>query len=351
MRGMEKERAKKGTHLSKEERRNIAALHDEGFSPYKIGKMLGRASNTIRNELKRGTTKVIVKYFEKEKYFPETGQAAYEKNRKRCKMPKKIETCKEFITYVEKKVLECRRSFSSIRAEVLDRELFKEEEMCSVGTLYAYTERNMLAVKNINLCEKVRRKPRKGKPAAKKHKRLKGTSITERPEEINNRQEFGHWEIDLVIGKKTADDNVLLTLTERMTKKEIIRKIKGKTVEAVHQCLKKLKKEFAHFDKVFRSITTDNGSEFARLYELEGSMGIGIYYAHPYSSWERGLNENSNRIIRRWIPKGEMVKGYSKKKIQEIEDWMNSMYRKSLGWKTADIRYQEELEKLLQETA
>ena len=348
---MEKERAKKGSHLSQEERRNIAALHEEGFSPYKIGKLLGRASNTIRNELKRGTVKVVIHYFEKDKYFPETGQANYEKNRKRCKMPKKIETCKKFIMYAEKQVLKFKRSFSSIRAEALDRGLFKEEEMCSVGTLYTYTERNMLAVKNIDLCEKVGRKPRKSKPATKKHKRLKGTSITERPEEINNRQEFGHWEIDLVIGKKTADDNVLLTLTERKTKKESVRKIKRKSVECVHRCLKKLQKEIPHFDKVFRSITTDNGSEFARLYELERKMGIAVYYAHPYSSWERGLNENTNRIIRRWIPKGEMVKGYTKGYVQEVEAWINTMYRKSLDWKTADMRYEEEVKKLLRETA
>lgn len=75
--------AKKGSHLTMEERRYIAAMNDEGASPYMIAKTLGRASNTIRNELKRETTTVIVGYFEKEKYFLDTGQAKYEKNRKK----------------------------------------------------------------------------------------------------------------------------------------------------------------------------------------------------------------------------------------------------------------------------
>ena len=347
---MEEKTARKGSHLTFEERRSIAAMHSEGMSPYKIGKLLGRASNTIRNELKRGTTKVIKGYFEKETYFPDTGEAVYRKNRKKCRMPKKIEKCREFIGYVEEQVLKMKRSFASIIAEVLDKGIFCREEMCSMGTLYTYTDRNMLAVKNIDLPEKVRRKPKKAKKD-KSHKRLRGKSIETRPESINNREEFGHWEIDLVIGKKTADDNVLLTLTERKTKKEIVRKIKDKSVKSVHRCLKQIKKKMPHFDKVFRSITTDNGSEFAWLYELEKTLGIDVYYAHPYSSWERGLNENTNRIVRRFVPKGEPIRSYSRTKIQETEDWINTMYRKSLGWKTADQCFEMELQKLLEEAA
>lgn len=77
----------------------------------------------------------------------------------------------------------------------------------------------------------------------------------------------------MVIGKKTKDDNVLLTLTERKTKKEIIRKIQGKTEEDVHRCLKRLKKEIPYFNNVFKSITTDNGTEFSQLHELGKSWG------------------------------------------------------------------------------
>lgn len=325
-------------------------MNDEGASPYKIGKVLGRASNTIRNELKRGTTKVIIGYFEKEKYFPDTGQARYEQNRKKCRMPRKIETCRAFIGYVEDQVIHTNRSFADVRAEVLEKSIFKKGEVCSVGTLYTYTNANMLKVRNINLPEKVKRKCHH-KKKDRKHKRLRGMSIERRPEAINERKEFGHWEIDSVIGKKSAEDNVLLTLTERKSRKEIIRKIKGKTVKAVHRCLKRLKKEIPYFDQVFRSITADNGSEFAQLYELGAELGVDVYYAHPYSSWERGQNENTNRLIRRWIPKGSMIKRYTKSKIEKVEDLINNMHRKSLKWKSANDIYQEELNRLLSVTA
>ena len=325
-------------------------MNDEGASPYKIGKVLGRASNTIRNELKRGTTKVIIGYFENEKYFPDTGQARYEQNRKKCRMPRKIETCRAFIGYVEDQVIHTNRSFADVRAEVLEKSIFKKGEVCSVGTLYTYTNANMLKVRNINLPEKVKRKCHH-KKKDRKHKRLRGMSIERRPEAINERKEFGHWEIDSVIGKKSAEDNVLLTLTERKSRKEIIRKIKGKTVKAVHRCLKRLKKEIPYFDQVFRSITADNGSEFAQLYELGAELGVDVYYAHPYSSWERGQNENTNRLIRRWIPKGSMIKRYTKSKIEKVEDLINNMHRKSLKWKSANDIYQEELNRLLSVTA
>ena len=340
------ETIKKGSHLSEEERKKIALLLKEGMSPYKIGKELGRAANTIRNEIKRGTTTILFNYYEKTGYFADTGQAVYLKNRERCRMPKKLETCEPFISHVEEEVLKNKRSFASVRAEVLEKGLFQREEMCSVTLLYMYTDRGLLRVKNIDLPEKVgRRCKQSGKDRT--HKRLHGVSISERPEAINTREEFGHWEIDLVIGKKTAEDKVLLTLTERKTKKEIVRKIKSKTVRAVHRALYKLKRELPYFDKVFKSITTDNGTEFSSLYKLGKRLGIDVYYAHPYSSWERGQNENGNKMIRRFIPKGQMIKSYTKGQIEKIENWMNTMYRKSLGWRTADQCYNEELNKLL----
>lgn len=340
------EKARKGSHLTEDERNRIAMLLNEGWSPYKIGKELGRAANTIRNEIKRGTTTIFFKYFEKTGYFPDTGQAVYEKNRRKCRAPRKIQTCSTFISYVEEQVLKHKRSFASVRAEVLAEGLFQKEGTCSVTMLYAYTERGLLKIKNIDLPEKVGRRCKKsGK--VRIHKRLHGVSISERPEAINTREEFGHWEIDLVIGKKTSGDKVLLTLTERKTRKEIVRKIQNKTVKAVHRALKKLKKEIPYFNKVFKSITTDNGTEFSSLYKLGKRLGIDVYYAHPYSSWERGQNENGNKVIRRFIPKGQMVKNYTRGQIQEIENWMNSLYRKSLGWRTADECYNEEIKELL----
>lgn len=147
--------------------------------------------------------------------------------------------------------------------------------------------------------------------------------------------------------EKKTNDKVLLTLTERMTRKEIIRKMPKKNVNSVHKVLNQLKREVPNFSLIFKSITTDNGSEFAKLHRWGKRAGVSVFYAHPYSSWERGLNENTNRIIRRFIQKGTEIKAQSKKRIQWIENWINTMYRKSIGWKTADQRYEEEVERIL----
>ena len=97
----------------------------------------------------------------------------------------------------------CKRSFASARAEAIRKRLFKEDEICSISTLYSYTDQGLLKVKNIDLPEKVGRRVKKKKN--REHKRLCGQSIEKRPESINNKKEFGHWEIDLVIGKKRKD--------------------------------------------------------------------------------------------------------------------------------------------------
>ena len=229
------ETRKKGSHLNIEERRQIAILDKEGWSPYAIGKKLKRASNTIRNELKRGTVKQMVGYQELEIYFPDTGEIVYKKHRKECGRKKKLNSCAAFLRYVEEKVKKGKRSFAAARAEALETGVFKWEEVVSVDTLYSYAENGEIAVKNIDLPEKVKRK-QKRKSYCRKHKRLTGDSIEKRPETINEKTEFGHWEIDCVIGKKT-NDKVLLTLTERMTRKEIIRKMPKKNVNSVHKAV------------------------------------------------------------------------------------------------------------------
>ena len=133
-----------------------------------------------------------------------------------------------------------------------------------------------------------------------------GRSIFERPECINDCSEFGHWEI----GRKTKDDEALLTLTERLTRKEIIRKIPGKNSAAAMQTLNTLITEVGlHFSTVSKSITSENGSEFSELVTLEPRSSI--YFTHPYTSSERGMNERHNGLIRRFIPKGRRMSDHS----------------------------------------
>ena len=156
------------------------------------------------------------------------------------------------------------------------------------------------------------------------------------------------WEIDLVVGGKGKGSTALLTLIERKTRKQIIRKLKNKTQKAVIRAINGIERQMGSeaFRTVFRSITADNGSAFLDYEALEHSVSSGsrthIYYAHPYSSWERGSNENGNRIIRRFIPKGCDISKYTRKQIQAVEDWINNYPRKVLDFETAEERFIQE---------
>ena len=151
-----------------------------------------------------------------------------------------------------------------------------------------------------------------------------GKSIEERPESINNRLEIGHFEIDTVILRKEKG-NCLLTLTDRKSRFEIIRLIPDKTSKSVNKALEEILKKYK-----IKSITADNGLEFARLYEVFDYEKI--YYAHPYSSYERGTNENHNRLIRRFLPKG--TKNTTHQRVAFIENWINDYPKKIFNYKT-----------------
>ena len=187
--------------------------------------------------------------------------------------------------------------------------------------LYNYIERGLLKVRNIDLTLKVKRKQRcKVHP---QHKRLYGQRIEVRPQVVNQRKEFGHWEIDTVVDRKESQ-SVLLTLDERTTRFRHIIKIPGRSTQAVEQGLKTLRELYGEqFSQVFRSITSDNGSEFASQPQLLPT--ISIYYTHPYSAYEHGLNEKQNSLVRRFLPKGRSFDVVTDEQLREIQDWINQL--------------------------
>lgn len=168
-------------------------------------------------------------------------------------------------------------------------------------------------------------------------------SINNRPEEIDKRLYFGHFELDTVIGTSKGKHECLMTLTERKSRFEIIFKLKGKTAEEVVNKFNKMK-EFMknHYDKIFKSITTDNGTEFSDFLNIIKDTKTKIYFCHPYCSGEKGTNERHNGIIRYFIPKGTLIENYSYKDINKIAEWMNNYPRKILNYKTPLEALQEE---------
>lgn len=164
-----------------------------------------------------------------------------------------------------------------------------------------------------------------------------GKSITERPREANERSEKGHWEVDLVAGKQ-GTKAAILTLVERKTRKSLYVIVRNKTQQEVIRAIRRVRKRVGgDFSEVFKTITADNGSEFLDSRGIKKAAGCWeVYYAHPYSSWERGSNENGNRILRRFIPKGTDIGKLTENELQRIEDWVNNYPRKIHGYKTAN---------------
>lgn len=337
---------RKNKHLNAYERGQIALLYQEGLTAYSISKRLGRSPNTIRNELKRGMTQQIKNDKEVLVYYPDVSERKYRKARLNCGRKLKFLTCQSFLEHALDMYFNKSYSIDSICGRTKKETKFKASEMVCTKTLYNYIELGLLPIKNIDLPLKVRRNNKSSR--VRKHKKILGRSIDERSEEINNRTKFGHWEIDTVIGQKNKHDEVLLTLTERMTRKEIICKIDSKTTDAVMGAINKIKLELKEdFSKVFKSITSDNGSEFSELSSLENNLQTKIYFAHPYRSGERGTNERHNGLIRRFIPKGKNIRDYSVDFIAYIENWCNSLPRKILGYSTPDEVFHKCLESIL----
>lgn len=153
--------------------------------------------------------------------------------------------------------------------------------------------------------------------------------IDERPEEANNRSRIGHWEGDTVMGNDRR--NCIVTLVERKTGFVIIKKIKARTVENVNKvCISAIKEN----DRKFKTITFDNGTEFHGYKDIESSVRVKCYFAHPYHSWERGTNENTNGLIRQYLPKGESMASLTQARCDKIAYELNTRPRKRHGYKT-----------------
>lgn len=325
----------KGQHLTLSERIEIQTCKRLDLSNRFIAKQLGRSHSTINDEIKRGTVvqKKLIngKTFFYQVYYAETGQIVYAKHREASKPKFKLFRVERFITYVKEKMRVDKWSPDVIVGRVIEEGIFTSQERVCVKTLYRYIDEGLMDLTNLDLWFKLQRntKPKR----IRERKRILGQSIDERPCEINDRQTFGHWEIDTVIGKKTKGEPVLLTITERLTRYQIVIKLTGKHEAAVKEAMVRLSKENPYFPKLFKSITADNGSEFASLAEALKDLSS-VYFAHPYSSWERGTNEKHNGILRRFIPKGKSLKNYSLDQIKQITYWMNHLPRRLLNYQT-----------------
>lgn len=335
------------SHLSKTDRYKIEALLNNGHSAKEIAAEIHVHISTIYREVKRA--RMVHRnsdWTEEERYNPDEAERKYRENLSAKGAPLKIGRDYELVEYIERKITEEDRSPAAALADIAIEGKTFATSIC-VNTLYSYIEKGVfLTLTNADLPEKSRRKRPYHKVKAVKRP-PRGESIEKRPAEVDTRETFGHWEMDTVYSKKNSSKKALLVLTERKSRKEIIEPMKDRTAESTIKALDRIERRYgALFRKVFKTITVDNGGEFSDVEGLERSAirkgsRTKFYYCHPYSSYERGSNENQNRMIRRKHPKGTDFAKVTTAEIKETEAWVNNYPRAILGWKTSEMVYQE----------
>lgn len=331
---------KRGQHLDAEARGAIQHLERLGYSNRAIARELNCSPSTVGNELRRGTPAYSGRG-RRPKYSAKYGAAVYQANRSRCHRPKSVDPNSSFIQWMVKQIRKHKHSFDTCVGVARCRGLFSDAEIPCTKTLYNLLWKGELPITMFELPEILGRKQRR---KTRIHKRLNGRCIEERPAEVDERQAFGHWEADTVLGRKKKGESAVFTIVERTTGYYLSIRVDEKTTDGIAKAMEQLHEQFGeHFSDVFRTITTDNGSEFAAFSEFE-ALGTEIYFAHPYSAWERPVNERSNRLLRRFIPKGVSMNSYTDEQILMFADEINTLPRRRLGYRTPEELFDEQLD-------
>ena len=349
------QKEKQYRHLTKNDRIKIESLINQKdkngkrlFNNTYIANYLGVHKSTISRELKNRKKEKMYIRTGKTKTMPYTAQYAQENadfKRGLSKGEYKLRRNKKLAKFIEDKIKIDKWAPDAIVGYMKTHNYFELDgfESITTPTIYNAIRYGIINVK----LEDTRRMKYKAEYEYHNKSDLPKSkaeySINNRPEEIDKRLYFGHFELDTVIGTSKGNHECLMTLTERKTRFEIIFKLKGKTAEEVVNKFSKMK-EFMkiHYNKIFKSITTDNGTEFSDFLNIIKDTKTKIYFCHPYCSGEKGTNEKHNSIIRYFIPKGTLIEKYSCKDINKIAEWMNNYPRKILNYKTPLEALQEE---------
>lgn len=336
-------------HLTKDDRvkiETLISLKDENgnriYNNTYIANLLGVHKSTISREIrKRIKSKIFIKtdYIKNLPYSADRAHQDYLFKRALSKADYIIEKYPKMKKFIEDKILIDGWAPDAIVGFMEKNQFYLKDGFCSISTptVYRAIHYGLLKVKKKDT-RRMLKFEKSQKDCIKKDIPLnkKAFSIELRPDSINQRTEFGHFELDTVLGSSKGNHQCLLTFTERLTRFEFIFRLEAKTKEAVihkFDLLKKfLKKDFG---SVFKSITTDNGSEFAGFKEMIANTNTSIYFCHPYCSGEKGSNEKNNSMIRYFIPKGSLIENYSNEQINSFAFWMNHYPRRIFGYSSS----------------
>lgn len=352
-----KQEKKQYHHLTKEQRAKIEVLlntknknGERLFNNNYIANAVGVHKSTISRELKnriKSKINVISGKVRNLPYNATDAQNDYKFKRSLSKAKYKLEKYPKMTKYIENKILNDKWAPDVIVGYMKTHNIFEREGFCKITTPTIY---NAIRYRIINVKIKdTRRMKYDPKYEYKEKSQIIESkldySIEKRPEEVDKRLVFGHFELDTVIGKRDGVHECLMTLTERKTRFEMIFKLRAKTAAEVVKKFNDIKSFMKkNYNKIFKSITTDNGSEFSKFLEIIQDTKTEIYFCHPYCSGEKGTNEKNNSMIRYFIPKGKLIEDYSYEEINKIVEWMNNYPRKILNYKTPLEAFLEEFD-------
>lgn len=303
--------------LTLDERAMIYGFCKAGFSNIEIAKELGRHKSTIGREIKRNRGMKGYRPKQANEIAKERKQSSYKAIKWTLELEQKIK-------------LLIKENWSP--EQISDRLKEMEDIFISHQRIYQFIVEDKKAggelYKHLRQGNKKRRK-KYGKNASKRGQIKNRVSIKERPADVEDRLECGHWEGDAIIGKNHK--KAMITLVERKYGFSIIEKVESKNSELVAAKIIEAMSKYKHMVK---SITFDNGLEFAGHEAIAKALKCKIYFAEPYSSWQRGTNENTNGLFRQYFPKGSNFDNYSKRDIRYAMESLNNRPRKRLGFYT-----------------
>ena len=297
-------------HLSREERYQISALLKEGLTQSQIAANLSRHKATIGREIARNSG--LRGYRPRQASFLASGRSINSRNARRIEPSDWLSA----ETY-----LKSQWSPEQIAAEVpishetIYRHVYADK--AQGGVLYKHLR-----------CQKKRRKRYAG-GRDRRGQIIGRRPISERPNHVEKRRKIGHWEGDTLIGK--GHKQAIVSLVERKSGYAVLAKVKNKTADLVSNAIINRLKPLM---RKVSTLTYDNGKEFVDHASIDHALGSISYFADPYSSWQRGSNENLNGLIRQYIPKSRPLSTVSDAELAKIEGLLNNRPRKRLGYKT-----------------
>ena len=364
----EEEQEGKFKHLTPEDRISIEILHTAGFNNAFIGAFVGKDRSSIKREIDKNAIEIWdinstkspykekkqinIKYYSSEK-AQKNAEENKLKNRKKCKLDRYPNLRWSVVALLKEKNID----YSPDVIANLSKEGKIKDAETSIGTNAIYravkARKYGLTINDLPHGRGYFKKQNNNPHTQTKeiNERKKEISIEVMPEEIKNKETDTHFEGDSVVGVKKGTHQTLITLVNTASQFLLIRRSENKTGQATVNVLDKLEEEIPQLSEIMESLLLDNGIEFSKIEEMMRSSKdkekkrFQIYFTHPYASYERGCNENKNRLIRRYFKKGKQVEDLSDEDILNIARKINNMPRKALGYRTPLEVFENNLKK------